>query len=824
MRFTSIRVCGFRAYGAEEQLLECDGPLTVIYGANSRGKSSLVEAIEFLLTGRTTRVQLHGGSASEFAECLRNVYLPAEALVYVEAGVEVGSGRHVVRRTLDEDLTPSGACKSTLTVDCAPADSLTGIGILLSPPPFESPVLMQHALRFVLSAKPQRRADYLKAVLDISDLDDVRAIIRSELAALVAPTTPSLERLLACQSHPAFGHLLAGADPTSCASIAGYLAVVFRHLLGLPDGQGELPDLVEALEVELRRRQQAVFPIADVRPSTLRGPGRPELPAVHDLSGRESIEIADETPAILQLLAAVLTVPHLSDLGHAVDCPVCLTPKALTPERIDDIAEHLRSRAATRKIMSAVQRELAAVEAYRERLSRALAGNLIPASGWTVQQQAHYTQDAEGLLPGEGRRALASLISLAQEVDMSQRALLSSVSQLPALVREGRAQFERDGTIDVVPLDEALDRVDQDRTTLEARLDHYATTASTTVEQLEAVLSTKTRTEGWRQLLEVAETYTQVPPESRMRAAHEALVKEGRTAERAVEKARTTLLDSNFDALSDDIGEWWQLLRPDEPIRFSRLQRRGAGVRHVDLTALLAPKPTGTGAERHASGVFSDSQLNALGLSIFLARAMRGGMGIVVLDDPVPASDDEHRGQFARSVIEELIRRNVQVLLATHDKNLKKRVHDLHSHVGIDGYEVRMDDPGDGASLIRHTDDLSSLLDEAQESVKHCLDSQLGDASNKVRRAAERLCKEVVVRARREDGENITTADIQESLGELAAMAAPHLTKDPSHPGKLRHTATVTNPGSHDDPNVASRQDLVGVMGDLRKLRKDYCR
>ena len=202
---------------------------------------------------------------------------------------------------------------------------------------------------------------------------------------------------------------------------------------------------------------------------------------------------------------------------------------------------------------------------------------------------------------------------------------------------------------------------------------------------------------------------------------------------------------------------------------------------------------------------------------------MRAGTGFVVLDDPVPASDEEHRGEFARTVIEALIDDGVQVVVTTHDRNLNKRIHDLHEHVGIDGYEITMDTPGVGASLIRRTDDLRSVLDDAFDYVRHCLDSQLAEAATKVRKAAERVCKEIVVKARRAEGEQITTADLNANPADLVRMAKPFLTKESSHPGKLKHAITVTNPGSHDDPTGPTRQDLRGVMGDLRKLRKEYC-
>jgi chromosome segregation ATPase len=84
VKLRSLTVRGFRSFGAKAQTLECEGALTVVFGSNSQGKSSLVEATEFLLTGQTTRSQLHAGSKSEFAGCLRNVHLAPTEEVFVE--------------------------------------------------------------------------------------------------------------------------------------------------------------------------------------------------------------------------------------------------------------------------------------------------------------------------------------------------------------------------------------------------------------------------------------------------------------------------------------------------------------------------------------------------------------------------------------------------------------------------------------------------------------------------------------------------------------------------------------------------------------------
>jgi hypothetical protein len=47
------------------------------------------------------------------------------------------------------------------------------------------------------------------------------------------------------------------------------------------------------------------------------------------------------------------------------------------------------------------------------------------------------------------------------------------------------------------------------------------------------------------------------------------------------------------------------------------------------------------------------------------------------------------------------------------------------------------------------------------------------------------------------------------------------LTKDPSHPGKLRTAYTNVTPGPHDDTPPSSGE-LKVALGDLKSLKRDY--
>lgn len=144
-------------------------------------------------------------------------------------------------------------------------------------------------------------------------------------------------------------------------------------------------------------------------------------------------------------------------------------------------------------------------------------------------------------------------------------------------------------------------------------------------------------------------------------------------ADKALRAAAGRVLDARFAQMSDTIGDWWSSIRPDELVGFVGVKRRAGGALFVNLVAALRVDPVGETVERDALGVYGDSQLNALGLSIFLARAELLGSTLVVLDDPISGSDADHRLTFVQNTLGRLLDAGTQVVLTTFDNKLAER-------------------------------------------------------------------------------------------------------------------------------------------------------
>ena len=199
LRISKLEIQGFRSFGRKPQTLTFTSPIAAVWAPNSHGKTSLAEALEFLLTGRLLRRELLASSQDEFADALRNAHIPAATPVSVQAEIAALDGKkHLVKRTLTADYEKRADCRSLLEVDGKAAgeeEALQSLGFVFSQPPLRAPVLTQHTLGYLFSARPQDRATYFKAVLEVTDLEAFRTAVTALEPGLKHPGAPVLGKL-----------------------------------------------------------------------------------------------------------------------------------------------------------------------------------------------------------------------------------------------------------------------------------------------------------------------------------------------------------------------------------------------------------------------------------------------------------------------------------------------------------------------------------------------------------------------------------------------------------------------------------------------------
>ncbi len=832
-RLVSIEIRGFRAFGTEPRLLQLDAPLAVVHAGNSQGKTSLAEAIEFLISGRSSRRELLGGAKAEYNDSLRNAHMSGgDDDVYVEAVLRgADGGTHRVRRELVCDFGQGSECESRLLLDGAEVADLSRVGVALADPPVRAPVLLQHTLRHVLSTEPKQRVGYFKALLSLTDLDLLRDRVKAARTRLEGERPGAAFRLVAAlTATPAASagatinaltkkpiDVAAARDAVERALLEAGVAVLSERA-DAGNGAITLRGLDAAVSQALDVQREQAFPLR----AFTTGPAVTQTVTAPDFADYSmALEASDRQAArIAPVIEAVLTVGEYAALDEAVECPVCGTQHALTADRMALLREHLQRTQAVDDAARAAARVLGNARRDLDQVADAARGAVPRAADWTPDQvtQARDTlhnlgSDAvlvthahtTGTTVAAAAGALESAVAAARaELDETSRAVASRES----LHDELTARYGEVGTA-VQALAVAVADYGREATALRGAVE-VATRDRVTVRGLAELADLLARRD---------DLVTDIVSE----AGRQLTIKRVTAAERALREAAVDLVDTRFAQMSDTITSWWTTIRPEELVGFGGIKRRAGGALFVNLVAALRSDPGSDPVEREALGVYSDSQLNALGLSIFLARAELLRSPIVVLDDPIPGSDADHRLTFVQNTLGKLLDSGVQVVLTTFDGKLADWAQANHDWRGLAAYELNLLDVALGTDPTQTADTFSRLLLEAEENLNAPTARGRRAACGSYRSAAERLAKQIVATGRAHGGQasSVDEVDAEASvLGKLVPLVSGYAL-DNAEKGQWRTFAAVLNPGNHDD-DVPSTTELKQVRGSLRKIAKNH--
>ena len=143
---------------------------------------------------------------------------------------------------------------------------------------------------------------------------------------------------------------------------------------------------------------------------------------------------------------------------------------------------------------------------------------------------------------------------------------------------------------------------------------------------------------------------------------------------------RQQFLESRAESFNRNINAVWNALRKEAFATFNQLYiplPRGRGFPiEIELKASLNDGNDLVVVD--ALKVFSESQVNALGIAAFVTRAKLLGHQLLVLDDPVQSMDEDHFKTFARDLIPDILDDGFQLVLLTHNDTFARDVSFYH--------------------------------------------------------------------------------------------------------------------------------------------------
>lgn len=829
-----IEVQGFRSFGASIQSFELPATGAVFWGGNSQGKSSLAEAIEFLLTGQIARRELLASNKDEFTESLRNVHLEDTAPVIVSAEIVCADGQmRLLKRTLTEDYKRgSQSCASTLEIDgrlSQQQDIEDKLGIKLFQPPLSAPVLAQHTLSYIFSAGSTERAAYFRAMLDTQDLEDFRSAVAGLINKITSPVSPEMSNLQIVEAQSELPSNRATIRKAkSQADLETRLLEVCTSLLNSLsiNPKESLVEQVSQLTEELSNRRKKAFPIE------LFGYGNfsPWNKDANSMSDRiqlffiERKKIDKETRNLIELFNSALSIHDKGIQHEPSDCLLCGTKNALTTERIAFIRERVKTAESYQIAENALKAALHELATNLSTVTSSLKTSLpkFLSENSSVRRMKGFTITKIS--------ALVDTPNLLQDWIAKARAMIRIANKFKKIMEAASIEIELikkelDNWSDSDNLNAKLQSITEAQAVYEnARCEFLQSTQQLLV-PLKNAVDLSSETQGWEELIKLASATSPLWIALQNQNIHDQKIKSLNKSLKNIDVGNGKVADEKFSDMSGEVKKWWDCLRPDEPTFFEAVQRRSSTARrniHIKV-GLSANDDRSNPQFRDAIAVLSQSQLHCLGLSMFLARASQEKIGFIVLDDPVLTSDDDFQPNFASTVIEKLLEIGIQVVTLTQDHSSWKDIGHRWEYRGIAQYQLVKNDPMLGTEIRNQNDGLATMIARAQPFIKSPDPEQRKEGAQKVRDAIERFGKELLVRERKLNGEllaSITDYD-GKNFGEYSGSVYVLLTKDGSHPGKLRTAYSYLTPGAHDD-TPPSEARLKTALSDLKKMKKDY--
>jgi len=833
-RIKSISVKGFRAYGAAEQTLKLPSDLTVVWGPNSKGKTSLAEAFEFLLTGRITRREFMASTLDEFADALRNAYLMDGDDVYIAVQMIAVDGiEHEIKRFLTGDYTKRQDCTSRLEIDGKIAEEadLTKFGLIQSLPPFQAPILAQHTLSYIFSIRPQERASYFKTLLEVTDLEGLRNNISDVQEELKSPTDQFLVKFDNCltisvfkQTFESFLHTIPDW-PTFSTKIED-AACALIEIVGekVPENLLERFALIERILNEYRNK---VFPIREFEYKKFTGWTPPSSDIWTQLDCYLAIlnKSDNDTRKLCSLFDEALKIPTISGITESISCPLCGTSSALKPERVQFIRQFVNDskqfKTAETAAKSALLRLIASAETLADVTESALP-HFFKISTIKRREMGFTIARIRELLGDHKTECVKPWLSQIRPFSHSEIALHRKAKAVIKLVNE-----QIDGLtsiLDISKLQAAFSTLEALCDTYSSEIDAYEIKAETLIKAINEALDAKSDIAGWQDFLTIAQQPQKLRTLLIERVACANVGKELDMAIRQIDHAKEQVLDDKFSDYSTLIQTWWERLRPDEPTFFSALKLRKGAKRTIDFKAGLSDKPDrSTPKLRDVIAVFSHSQLHCLGLAIFLARAQHERLGFIILDDPVLSSDADYRIHFNSTVLTELLKLSIQVIILTQDHDTWEELEIRYRHCGISNAQIYIENPAKGSIIENTSDNLLAKINRAK-----CLAHGGHPDSRKqcgilLRDAGERFCKEMLVNDQIKNCFN--SASLTDYDHKTLEWLCPHveqlLNHDASHPGKIEAFKKIVNNACHDNvpPN---NSEMIYACGEIRFFLKEY--
>ena len=675
MKIKSITIQGFRGFN-EKQTIELHDQLTLLYAPNSYGKTSISEALEWLLYGITSKVE-KALSTEEYKGSYRNLHLNESEPSFVNVVFLNKNGEEVTY------LGGLGAGDSLIKlvdgkqVDAWPIDH----DLSQAPQPF----ILQHALKYLLLAKPDERFRGFAHLLGLESLESFQRNIQSlctkpeaclpEEATQLLSSVSAIENRLASQ--PKLSHIYTEYKKGARGLKQTFVEIDTECKKRVPPNtkpESILPQLLQKREDAIRKIFKGSIVLPDYTEQEKTANTETEKTFVNFID----IEFCKHYAELLAVAASMDIFEQIKfyGLGIAIfekepgKCPFCERP-------VDsNLEEHIRKH---HKTLVEGQSSNDKLLKQRDKLKGELTGLKSKLQSY---QPAQLSKTSDLVNLEESTEELKKILVPKHQTHFD------NVESAISAIKTERETLANNYEVVVKSVDDAIQSINDDKEDLSylkvvsigliryvSQAIDYAKTVSNNTKSMgeaEKVLQHEldeiAGTEDINILVDLLENRFEIKKSFEIKQMLNGLKGLRSTVD---EYVADRIVDAISEELTSDVMEWYENIKTtgDPDVHFSGFDLEKTKTGKVKSRRVKV-KAKSYGKELvSAVSTLSESKLNALGLCVNISKNMKekGPFSFLIIDDPIQSWDADHEAQFI-DLIRKLIERGRQVLLMSHNK------------------------------------------------------------------------------------------------------------------------------------------------------------
>ena len=843
VKILSIHPYFFRGFRGLENPIPLSGDLIVIDGPNSSGKTSITEAFEWLITGELLRRSLTPGNARELENCICNQLRPDGEDTWVEAVFKSSAGEQLIlKRVLGEDYgcTKTSTPKSTLLMNGIELSKKEESKVIEDLFAGEYPVLMQHSLRLFINSTPTERRGYFERLLH---LDELTYLIEKSVVgdAAKANFIGSADGVALTKwrkfktSAPNPSSRIALHDVEGI--IGDTLRVTLKSVL-MNVAQMEFSTLAnenlsfDQIQENLKKAQQVKrhqkFPLLeDLRPKkvideqllsqfsseVIVGILEALETAYSDLQDaiNAASDIKEAQIAIAEAYQILKSKKLLADSEENQTCPFCKFEdlQTFTPTRNREIQQWRPIQGALEKAYGELDNQLSGLKSKTKEINDIRTALLPTCPEDDIWNQALADVDEE---VKENSLALRILFKQSDDDLLEFDQAYKLLYDLPVAKKFGDTDIDsakKNLEVFINNLDKILGKARS-----------CANQFKKLEEAVSIVVSDDPDYDLRKQWLDLVDGIDNIVSEIRWEQAKDKAQSELVQIREILKSSRKVYLENRRVDFSSGINSVWKKLRNDRFSVFNDLRipppsGKGYPV-EIQIKAML--DDGSQQVEVDALRVFSESQINVLGISAFITRSRLIGHKLLVIDDPVQSMDEDHFQTFAEQLIPYLLDEGFQIIILTHNDKFARDI----SHKFIDNEKYI-------TMSIRHSRRKGCTVEEGNRRVaerlkkaeRYAEDGEFDRAWLSIRKAMERLYLVTYIKYGPLDFNPHSwqdqTADYMWGDDENPRVSQIIEKKIPGTGYRLKEILDMSVAGAH-DKSPRGFTDIMNAINDLRPL------